>query len=123
MANGATEKANSTIKNTLSYLAEDDRFTWDKQVNLAILAINTAYQSQIMEIPFFLHHSRNARLPFNDLIIKIPYIIYAKEDFETEMALKAFKQVKIMALNDQEASANYYNRKVARETNKINIGS
>ena len=47
MANGATEKANSTIKKTLSDLSEEDRFCWDKQVSLTCLAINTSYQSSI----------------------------------------------------------------------------
>ena len=55
MANGATEKANSTIKKTLSHLSEEDRFCWDKQMSLTCLAINTSYQSSIKEIPFFIH--------------------------------------------------------------------
>ena len=88
MANGATEKANSTIKKTLSHLSEEDRFCWDKQVSLTCLAINTSYQSSIKEIPFFIHHGRDARLPFNDLVNKSPEINYAEEDYAAEMSLR-----------------------------------
>ena len=72
MANGAKEKANSTIKKTLSHLSEEDRFCWDKQVSLTCLAINTSYQSSIKEIPFFIHHGRDSA--FLSTILLISYL-------------------------------------------------
>ena len=126
MANGATEKANSTIKKTLSHLSEEDRFCWDKQVSLTCLAINTSYQSSIKEIPFFIHHGRDARLPFNDLVNKLPEINYAEEDYAAEMSLrlsKAFTHVKTMSQRSRDSAVKYYNRKVAKEAKKISIGS
>ena len=126
MTNGATEKANSTIKKTLSHLSEEDRFCWDKQMSLTCSAINTSYQSSIKEIPFFIHHGRDARLPFNDLVNKLPEINYAEEDYAAEMSLRlsqAFTHVKTMSQRSRDSAVKYYNRKVAKETKKINTGS
>jgi hypothetical protein len=126
MANGATEKANSTIKKTLSHLSAEDRFMWDAQLPLTVLAINTAYQTSIKEIPFFLHHGRDARLPFNDLVNNLPALNYAEEDYSTEMSLrlsKAFKHVKMMTEQSHDNSAKYYNRRVKAKTSNIQVGS
>ena len=127
MANGATEKANSTIKQALSHLAQDDRFTWDEQLPLATLAINTAYQSSIKEIPFFLQHGRDARLPFNDLVNKSPVVNYSENDYAKEMAgrlAKAFASVKNMSKLAHETAAKYYNRKKhVVDSPMIEIGS
>ena len=123
---GPQEKANSTIKKTLSHLSEEDRFCWDKQVSLTCLAINTSYQSSIKEIPFFIHHGRDARLPFNDLVNKLPEINYAEEDYAAEMSLRlsqAFTHVKTMSQRSRDSAVKYYNRKVAKEAKKISIGS
>ena len=125
MANGAKEKGNSNIKKTLSQLSEEDRFCWDKQVSLTCLAINTSYQSRIKEIPFFIQHGRDARLPFNDLVNKLPEINYAEEDYAAEMSLglsQAFSHVKRMSQRSRDSAVKYYNRKVAKEAKKISIG-
>ena len=117
MANGLTEKTNSTIKKALSNLCENDKFTWDAQLKFATLAINTAVQTSINEIPFFLFHGRDARLPFNNIINTQAPINYAEEDFKVEMSLrlhKAFQQVKEFAKIAKEKSAKYYNRKATK---------
>lgn len=114
MANGLTEKANGTIKKTLSHLAKDDKFTWDEQLPTAVLAINTSFQTSIQEIPFFLFHGRDARLPFNELINNQAPINYAEEDYSTEMSLrlhKAFEHVKKMSKIARDKSAIQYNKK------------
>ena len=124
MANGMCEKMNGTIKKTLSHLAKDDRFTWDDQLPFATLAINTSFQSSICEIPFFLFHGRDARLPFNDFVNKIAPINYSEDNYAEEMLLrqhKAFAHVKDMMKSAHDTSARYYNRK-SKETN-ITVGS
>jgi len=123
MANGLTEKANSTIKKTLSHLAKEDRFTWDEQIPTAVLAINTSFQTSIQEIPFFLFHGRDARLPFNDLINKQAPVNYAEEDYATEMSLrlrKAFSHVKNMCAIAHKRSAIQHNKKAT--AGKISVG-
>jgi transposase InsO family protein len=125
MANGLTEKANSTIKKTLSHLAKDDRFTWDDQLPTAVLAINTSFQTSIQEIPFFLFHGRDARLPFNQLINKEAPINYAEEDYSIEMSLrlhKAFSHVQNMSKISREKAAVQYDKK-ATKNDKLHIGS
>ena len=114
MANGLTEKANGTIKKVLSNLCETDKNTWDDQLASATLAINTSFQTTINEIPFFLFHGRDARLPFNELINKQPPINYAEEDYKTEVSLrlrKAFTHVKEMAKKERERYTRQYNKK------------
>ena len=95
-------------------------------MSLTCLAINTSYQSSIKEIPFFIHHGRDARLPFNDLVNKLPEINYAEEDYAAEMSLRlsqAFTHVKTMSQRSRDSAVKYYNRKVAKEAKKISIGS
>ena len=58
---------------------------WTGASNL--LSYNTSYLSSIKEIPFFIHHGRDARLLFNDLVNKLPEINYAEEDYAAEMSL------------------------------------
>jgi hypothetical protein len=123
MSNGLTEKTNSTIKKALSNICANDKFTWDSQLKFATLAINTSLQTSINEIPFFLFHGRDARLPFNDIINKQPPINYAEEDYKVEMSMrlhKAFKQVKEMAKSARERYAKQYNKKATQC--KINEG-
>ena len=70
------------------HLEEEYRFCWDKQVSLTCLAINTSYLSSIKEILFYILNGRGARLPFNDLVNKLPDINYSEEDYATEMSLR-----------------------------------
>ena len=128
MANGCTERANGTIKQALSHLAAEDMLNWDKMLPLATLAVNTAYHSQISEIPFFLFHGRDARLPFNELINKSPRINYAEDNFAHETACrlaKAFAKVKTMNQKSHDIAAKYYNRRATtnKVSEKIEIGS
>jgi len=123
MANGLTEKYNSTIKKVLSNICATDQLTWDDQLPSALLAINTSFQTSINEIPFFLFHGRDARLPFNDIINKQPPINYAEENYKHEMLCrlnKAFAHVKKMSKISREQYANQYNKRATKC--KINVG-
>ena len=123
-SNGACEKANSTIKKLLSHLSSDDKFTWDEQLPFALLAMNTAYQSLIQEVPYFLHHGRDANLPFNKLVNKRNRVNYS-DDYASEMSgrlSKAFALVKTLTQKAHDLSAKQYNKRV-RNTNKVEIGS
>ena len=124
MANGLTEKANGTIKKILSNICNTDKNTWDDQLASAVLAMNTAFQTSINEIPFFLFHGRDARLPFNELINKQPPINYAEEDYKTEVSLrlrKAFTHVKEMTRIAKQRYTHQYNKKAT--SCKIQEGS
>ena len=126
MCNGMTEKANSSIKKILLHLCRNDILTWDKQLPFATLAMNTAFQSSIEEIPFFLHRGRDATVPFNKLINDDSRVRYTEDDYSVEMSARmtrAFKQVKEMSQKAHENSAKYYNRKVRNENNQIRVGS
>ena len=126
MANGATEKANSTIKKTLSHLSEEDRFCWDKQVSLTCLAINTSYQVALKRSHFsFTTVEMRACL---STILSISYLklITLKKTMRPEMSLRlsqAFTHVKTMSQRSRDSAVKYYNRKVAKEAKKISIGS
>ena len=76
------------IKKKFLHLEEEDRFCWDKQVSLTCLAINTSYLNSIKEIPFLILNGRDERLPYNDLVNKLPDINYSEEDHATEMSLR-----------------------------------
>ena len=91
-------------------------------MSITCLATNTSYQSSIKEIPFFIHHGRDTRLPFNDLVNKLPEINYAEEHYAAEVSLRlsqAFTHVKTMSQRSRDSAVKYYNRKVAKEAKKI----
>jgi transposase InsO family protein len=110
MSNGLTEKMNSVCKRALSHLSSDDKFTWDDSVPLVTLAINTAFQTSINDVPFFLFHGRDAHLPFGDFLSKQPINYASDTNYAVEMSLRlsnAFSQVRKQSKIANDKSAQY----------------
>jgi hypothetical protein len=97
----------------LSHLSSDDKFTWDDSVPLVTLAINTAFQTSINDVPFFLFHGRDAHLPFGDFLSKQPINYASDTNYAAEMSLRlsnAFSQVRKQSKIAHDKSAQYYDK-------------
>lgn len=113
MSNGLVEKNNSTIKKALSHLSGNDQFTWDESLPFVTLAINTAFQTRILDVPFFLFHGRDANLPYAEVMGK-PQINYSCDtNYAAEMTLRLNKAFTLVTQNSKishDKSAQYYNK-------------
>jgi transposase InsO family protein len=64
-SNGAVERFNRTLKETLRVWANENADDWDEMLPYALFAYNTAYHSTIKNTPFYLEHARLPRLPLD----------------------------------------------------------
>jgi hypothetical protein len=116
MANGKTERMNGVIKTCLSHVSSTDQLTWDESIPHVILAINTAYQTSIGDIPFFLFHGRDAQLPYEDLLCEQPINYATDENYAADMTLRltsAFREVRKKIKIAHDRSAQNYDRKAS----------
>uniref|UniRef100_A0A6A7FXQ6 RNA-directed DNA polymerase n=1 Tax=Hirondellea gigas TaxID=1518452 RepID=A0A6A7FXQ6_9CRUS len=123
-SNGLTERYNRTLKQALAHIAAKDRGSWDRTLPWATLAMNTAYQSSIEEIPFFLFHGRDANVPLIKAL-KQPEVDYSLgENYAAEMSARlhiAFKTVKEKSDAAHERSKQLKERGVKND--KIEAGA
>jgi len=64
-ANGAVERFNRTLKETLRVWANKNADDWDEMLPYALFSYNSAYHSTIKNTPFYLQHARMPRLPLD----------------------------------------------------------
>ena len=62
-SNGLDECFNQTLKSCLQHLVNDHHNNWDELVDEVLFAYRTSQQASTKCTPFFLMHSREARLP------------------------------------------------------------
>ena len=67
-SNGIIERFHATLKTTLKVWSVETGSEWDELLPYAIFAYNTAYHTVIQEIPHFLNHGYDARLPIDTVI-------------------------------------------------------
>ena len=67
-SNGKTERSNRTLKGMLKKLIDSKRDDWEEKLGPALWAIRTNVSMVTGYSPFFLHHSRPARAPVNDML-------------------------------------------------------
>lgn len=61
--NGLTERFNKTMAEMLSMYVNANHNDWDKFLPYFAFAYNTSYQESIVEVPFYLLHGFNPRMP------------------------------------------------------------
>ena len=64
-SNGAVERFNRTLKETLRVWANENADDWDDLLPFALFSYNTAFHSTIKNTPFYLEHARMPRLPLD----------------------------------------------------------
>jgi transposase InsO family protein len=64
-SNGAVERFNRTLKETLRVWANENADDWDDLLPFALFSYNSAYHSTIKNTPFFLEHGRMPRMPLD----------------------------------------------------------
>jgi transposase InsO family protein len=75
-SNGATERFNGTLKQTLLMWCNEEQDNWDELLPYALFAYNTAYHTVIQEKPFYLINGRDPLLPMDIIINR------TQEEFE-----------------------------------------
>ena len=67
-SNGMIEVFHRTLKQTLKLWSLEYEEEWDDLLPFAIFAYNTAYHTTLQEVPHFLNHGYDARLPIDSII-------------------------------------------------------
>ena len=67
-SNGMIERFHSTLKTTLKLWSNEVPEEWDILLPFAIFAYNTSYHTTLQEVPHFLCHGYDARLPIDEVL-------------------------------------------------------
>ena len=67
-SNGMIERFHSTLKTTLKLWSNEIHEEWDILLPFAIFAYNTSYHTTLQEVPHFLCHGYDARLPIDEVL-------------------------------------------------------
>jgi transposase InsO family protein len=67
-SNGMIERFHETLKTTLKLWSHEVADEWDDLLQQAIFAYNTAYHTTLQEVPHYLAHGYDARLPLDELL-------------------------------------------------------
>lgn len=63
--NSLTETYNTSIMNIMHFLLQNTIIEWDIHINYIASAINSAYCTQIQNVPFYLFHARDFNFPYS----------------------------------------------------------
>jgi hypothetical protein len=89
-ANGATERFNRTLKNTLRIWCNEQQDDWDELLPFALFAYNTSYHSIMKETPFYLQFGREATLPLDVALNRNPDSYIDQDTFAQELSSKLY---------------------------------
>lgn len=67
-ANGVIERFHETLKITLKIWSHETKDEWDELLCFALFAYNTAYHTILQEVPHYLNHGFDARLPVHEIL-------------------------------------------------------
>jgi hypothetical protein len=67
-SNGIIERFHATLKTTLKLWSLEVGDEWDVLLQFAIFAYNTAFHVTLQEVPHFLNHGYDARLPIDEVL-------------------------------------------------------
>jgi transposase InsO family protein len=110
-ANGQTERYNSTLTTTLSMYCAYDQKDWDRFLNFATFAYNSAYHETIQEMPFFVVYGREPRLPV-DMLLRRPdetypsISTYVSDVAETLRRVYKSVKAKLKTINQEREQVN-----------------
>ena len=124
-ANGLVENKNKTIIGILRFLVADDPQEWPKQLPLAALALNTAYNRALGDNPHFLVHCQDARLPYDVFLNASAKRFYDIESYRTficSQGRKVFDLVKRSLEKEGENNAEEYNIKFKTQDSRLRAG-
>ena len=87
-ANGATERFNQTLANSLFHYVQESQKDWDQWVPYVVFAYNTTPHTSTGETPFFLMYGRDPEVPMDDILTprKLPYFL--DENYEEEVQVR-----------------------------------
>ena len=93
-ANGATERFNQTLANSLSHYVQESQKDWDQWIPYVVFAYNTTPHTSTGETPFFLMYGRDPEVPMEDILVprKISYFLDDKYEEEVHLRLKLAHQ-------------------------------
>ena len=67
-SNGMIERFHETLKATLKLWSHEVGDEWDELLSHAIFAYNTAFHTTLQEVPHYLAHGYDARLPLDEVL-------------------------------------------------------
>jgi len=67
-ANGATERYNQTLANSLSYYVEQSQRDWDQWIPYVVSAYNSIPHTSTNETPYFLMFGQDYNMPMEDIL-------------------------------------------------------
>ena len=67
-SNGIIERFHETLKMTLKLWSHEVSDEWDDLLPFAIFAYNTAFHTGLQEVPFYLNHGYDAKLPIDAVL-------------------------------------------------------
>jgi hypothetical protein len=90
-SNGATERFNRTLKNTLKMWSNKNQDNWDELLPFALFAYNTGYHSVLKTQPFYLQYGREPRLPIDIVLDRQPQYYPGAEPYAQELLTRLYQ--------------------------------
>ena len=112
---GAVENRNKVIGDYLHFLSNESNDDWDDLCEYVQAAINSAYHVAIRDTPFFIHHGRDYKTIYSDILSNNTRKMDQEKPYNVEIQerlTKAFDQVKENNINAHESYKKSYNKNV-----------
>ena len=87
-ANGATERFNQTLANSLSHYVQESQKDWDQWIPYVVFAYNTTPHTSTGETPFFLTYGMDPEIPMEDILVPRKVSYYLDDHYEEEVHLR-----------------------------------
>ena len=110
---GAVENRNKIIGDYLHFLSNESNEQWDDLCEYVQAAINSAYHVAIRDTPFFIHHGRDYKTIYSDILSGSKRVMDQEKPYNIEVQerlTKAFEQVKQNNINAHETYKKAYNK-------------
>jgi hypothetical protein len=89
-SNGAVERFNRTLKDTLRVWANESANNWDEMLPYAVFSYNSAYHSTIKQTPFYLLYCRQPRLPLDVSLGRVSEFYESYDSYVYEMNTRIY---------------------------------
>ena len=120
---GAVENRNKIIGDYLHFLSNESNEEWDSLCEYVQAAINSAYHVAIRDTPYFIHHGRDYKTIYSDILSSNRRVMNEEKPYNIEIQerlTKAFEIVKKNNINAHESYKKSYNKNL--RPHNINAG-